>query len=265
MKKILISCLVVLFLTACKDDKKKEGNSLEMTETVSSSAKKSSKIESQSDNLVIKKLTDHVFLHTSFLDTEDFGKVPCNGMIVFNNKEAVVFDTPADKKASRELIQYITDSLHGKIKAVVPTHFHKDCVAGLGVFLDYGVPVYAYKKTVALLRENENSLYGWISSFQGVLALDVGGKKVYATFFGEGHTKDNIVGYFPAEKTLFGGCLIKAKGAQKGNLADANIKAWPKTVEKLREKYPELKVVIPGHGKPSGVELFDYTIQLFQE
>ncbi len=94
--------------------------------------------------------------------------------------------------------------------------------------------------------------------------MNVGDKKVYAEYFGEGRTKDNIIGYFPEDNAMFGGCLIKELDAKKGNLEDANIKEWPETVRKLKQKYPQTKIVIPGHGKPGGTELFDYTINLFE-
>ena len=57
-----------------------------------------------SNNIIIKKIKDHVYQHTTFLETEDFGKVPCNGMIVFDGKEAIIFDTPVDDSTSEELI-----------------------------------------------------------------------------------------------------------------------------------------------------------------
>jgi metallo-beta-lactamase class B len=83
-------------------------------------------------------------------------------------------------------------------------------------------------------------------------------------YFGEGHTKDNVVGYFPSENILFGGCLIKELKATKGYLGDANIAQWPNTVERIKEQYPNIKIVIPGHGAIGGSELLDYTIKLFQ-
>ena len=63
---------------------------------------------------------------------------------------------------------------------------------------------------------------------------------------------------------LFGGCLIKELGAGKGNLEDANVAAWPQTVATLQQAYPATRVLIPGHGKAGGLELSDYTIQLFK-
>ena len=58
--------------------------------------------------------------------------------------------------------------------------------------------------------------------------------------------------------------MIKEVGAPKGFLGDANIKEWPATVEKIKQQYPNAKIVIPGHGKQGGSELFDYTIKLFE-
>ncbi|MGN6532154.1 MAG: subclass B1 metallo-beta-lactamase, partial [Ginsengibacter sp.] len=48
----------------------------------------------QSDALLIIPLTENVYVHTSFLHSKTFGKVPCNGMIVVNKQQAVIFDTP---------------------------------------------------------------------------------------------------------------------------------------------------------------------------
>ncbi|GHT07754.1 hypothetical protein FACS1894139_16530 [Planctomycetales bacterium] len=95
------------------------------------------------------------------------------------------------------------------------------------------------------------------------MELPVGSKKIYAEFIGEGHTQDNIIGYFPTDSVMFGGCLIKEIGAGKGNLEDANAQAWSATVKKLKQKYPPTKIVVPGHGKYGGMELLDYTMTLF--
>ena len=216
-----------------------------------------------SESLVIEALTGHVFQHTSFLDAGSFGVVPCNGMIVFDGNEAVIFDTPANEEASVELIQWVESELGCKITAVIPTHFHADCLAGLDVFHRQGIPSYANARTIALAQSHDKTLPQ--NGFDDSLELEVDDEKVYAVFFGEGHTRDNVIGYFPSENVMFGGCLIKASGAGKGNLEDANVADWPITVSKIKEKHQDVNMVIPGHGNAGGVELFDYTIQLFTE
>lgn len=216
-----------------------------------------------SESLVIQKISDHVYQHTSFLNTESFGKVACNGMIVFDKSEAIIFNTPVDNKTALELINWVKNDLHCKIKAVIPTHFHADCLGGLAEFHKQSVPSYAHNKTIAITKAK--NLIIPENGFDRLLRLKVGNKQVMAEYFGEGHTQDNVIGYFPDEKIVFGGCLIKEVGAEKGNLEDANVKAWPATVTRLKQKYTRPKLIIPGHGKSGGPELLDYTIQLFEE
>ena len=201
-------------------------------------------------------------MHTSFLNSPTFGRVPCNGMIVTRQKGAIVFDTPAGDTASAELIDWINNTLHDTIKAVIPTHFHEDCVGGLQEFKKHNIPSYASNKTIRLAKARNVQVP--VHGFEKALFIKLGDKKVHASFWGEGHTRDNVVGYVPGDEVLFGGCLIKALGAGKGNLEDANVKEWPATVQKLKKHYPGVKIVIPGHGEAGGKALLDYTIRLFE-
>ncbi len=226
--------------------------------------KRDSTIVYHSDHLTILRLSPHVYQHISYLNTSDYGKVSCNGMIVSEVGEAIVFDTPASLTASSELIVFVTGQLGCRIKAVIPTHFHEDCVAGMQTFMDHAIPVYASNKTLALLETKAVEPSRPIIGFDRELSLPLGGQKVHAGYYGEGHTADNIIGYYSREKAMFGGCLIKAVGAGKGNLSDANIPEWPKTVKKISQKFPRAEIVIPGHGNSGGLALLAYTIQLFQ-
>ena len=215
-----------------------------------------------SDNLVIRKISGNAYEHTSYLQTNDFGKVSCNGMVVTDNMEAIVFDTPTDSISSEELIRFFTTDLKINLKAIIPTHFHTDCVGGLNEFHKQGVPSFASEQTRRILQEKNADPIPQ-NGFKDSMELLVGTKKVFAGFFGEGHTIDNIVGYFPENNVLFGGCLVKEEGAGKGNLEDANVSSWAATVQKLKQRFPKIQVVIPGHGRRGGSELFDYTIELF--
>jgi metallo-beta-lactamase class B len=248
----------ILFIS-CKNSTSGQNDSKEKI-----TAKSDSSLVYKSDNLIIERLSNHTYQHTSFLSTKDFGKVACNGMIVVNETEAVVFDTPADNESSSELINYVANNLKAKINAIIPTHFHADCVGGLEKFKENNIPSYASNRTIALLKIKDNQIHEYINGFDDSFLLSIGDKKVYCEYFGEGHTKDNIIAYFPDDNVVFGGCLIKELNANKGNLEDANVKEWATTVGKLKQKYPQLRIVIPGHGKRGGTELFDYTIKLFE-
>ena len=227
---------------------------------------KSAKISDKSftsKDIVIQKVKDHVYQHITFLQTESFGKVSCNGMVVFDKNEAIIFDTPINDSTSSELISWVKDSLGCKVIAIIPTHFHEDCLGGLEEFHRRGIPSYASNKTIQSAKLAKYPVPQ--NGFDDLLKLKVGDKEVIAEFHGEGHTKDNVTGYFPSEKVVFGGCLIKEIDAGKGYLGDANVNAWSATVTKLKAKYPETEVVIPGHGKTGNTALLDYTIKLFEQ
>lgn len=215
----------------------------------------------QSENLILIKLSENLYQHISFLETNSFGKVGCNGMIVLDDKEVIVLDTPTNIVSSIELLDFM-EKQNWKVNAVVATHFHEDCIAGLDEFHKRKIPSYAYKMTIERLAQQEKNVPQ--NGMDEEKTLQVGNKNVYLKYFGEGHTRDNIVAYFPDEKALFGGCLIKANGAGKGNLEDANVKSWSQTISNIKNQYPDLKWVIPGHGKTGGTELLEYTIELFK-
>lgn len=216
----------------------------------------------ESNNLKVEQLTKHTFRHISYLSTVDFGKVSCNGMIVVDQKEALIFDTPTNDADAKELIDWVETSLSCKVIGVVVTHFHNDCLGGLSEFHKRKIPSYASFKTIELAAAT--SVERPKNGFQNYLELPVGDQQVINEFFGEGHTIDNIVSYVPDDKVLFGGCLIKSLGAGKGNLEDANINDWATTVLAVKSKYQKATVIIPGHGKPGNSALLDYTIQLFK-
>jgi metallo-beta-lactamase class B len=102
----------------------------------------------KSKDLIITQIAPNSFEHVSFKQTNDFGYVPCVGLIVRNNNEAIVFDTPTNDTSEAALIKWIQESLHCKINAIIPTHFHDDCLGGLKAFDENNIPSYAYFKTL---------------------------------------------------------------------------------------------------------------------
>ena len=213
--------------------------------------------------LYVKQVTKKVFKHVSYIDIARNESYPCNGMIVIDKGEAIIFDTPVSETASKELIDWLKTAKGLKIKAVVVNHFHEDCLSGLEAFKKEGIPSYGSNKTKELASASGHPIpdYG----FDETIELTVGNILTVTEFHGKGHTEDNMVSYIPSEKVLFGGCLIKAMDVNKGNISDADTSEWPRTVRKVIEAYPKVEYVIPGHGEHGGKELLDYTIELFEK
>ncbi|MBS1732056.1 MAG: MBL fold metallo-hydrolase, partial [Bacteroidetes bacterium] len=108
----------------------------------------------KSGTLVITQVSKNAYVHVSYKQTNDFGNVPCNGLVVRSSDEVIVFDTPTNDKSAEELIRWIKEKLHCKINAVIPTHFHDDCLGGLKAFDENNIPSYANVKTIELAKEN---------------------------------------------------------------------------------------------------------------
>lgn len=219
--------------------------------------------EYDSNSLIIKRITENTFVHISYLNTNTFGRVACNGMIYVQGNEAIIFDTPTNDSVSNILIALIEKRWKKTIKAIVVNHFHEDCTGGLAAFHNKGIPSYGNKLTQALAPTVPMTAPQ--NAFDTELVLTIGNQRVVNRFFGEAHTKDNIVSYIPSEKVLFGGCMIKALKANKGYLGDANLAEWSNTVEKVKTTFPDMQWVVPGHGNVGNIELLDYTIEMFRD
>ncbi len=219
-------------------------------------------LEYHSETLIITAVGKNTYKHISYLETDSFGKVDCNGMIVIEGNNAMIFDTPATEEAAEELLRFLADKKKIHISAVVATHFHSDCVGGLKAFKKRNIPSYAGSLTRKLIDSDTCEVPE--EGFEGEKRLALGRSEVQLYYPGEGHTRDNIVAYFHKDKVLFGGCLVKCLGAGKGYLGDSNETLWPGSIQAVKARFPEVKVVIPGHGDHGTADLLDYTIELFE-
>ena len=215
-----------------------------------------------SEHLTITKLSEHSYIHTSMITLANGQKFGCNGFVYKNKNEAYIFDSPANEKALIDLIQWLQNDQKTKVKGAIFSHFHRDAALGMELYAKHHIPTMSSAKTAALLGKENKPLPN--QTFKDSITLQLGNKKIISSFFGEAHTIDNIVSYFPEEELIFGGCMIKCMEASKGNLADANTRAWSHSVHNIKQAYPNLKTVIPGHGDYGDAQLLDYTITLFE-
>jgi metallo-beta-lactamase class B len=213
-------------------------------------------------DIEVEKINDNLYLHRSWLQTQSFGKVECNGLVLISQGQALVIDTPTTEALSQVLIDWLKKDLKTTVSGVIVGHFHADCLGGLPAFERVGATTYSSRRTQQITKAKK--LPTPRIGFDSRLFIDLGDQQAICGYFGAGHTSDNIVTYLPGQKVLFGGCLIKAVGASKGNLEDADQTAWSHTVRKVGEAFPDATLIVPGHDKAGGRELLNYTIQLFK-
>ena len=204
----------------------------------------------------IHPLAPGVYIHTSYQRLNNGQWFPSNGLIVIDNRDAWIVDTPWPAADLTTLTDWI--AARGlNLKGSVSTHFHDDRTSGIAQLNQMGIPTYASAATNALLLEQGDEPA--LNAFSDAeFAMVPGVIKVF--FPGPGHAPDNVVVWLPRSRILFGGCLVRSADTRSlGNTADGSIDDWGQSVARIQERYAELRHVIPGHGAAGGVELLDHT------
>jgi metallo-beta-lactamase class B len=209
-------------------------------------------------NIGITQLTENTWLiQTSFACN---GKLDCNHLLVVDSNEMLLVNTPASDSLTGILIDCLEKKFNKKVTKVIVSHFHDDSSACLPETKRRGITSYSLDKTGELLKPYNRPVD---IIFTDSLIIPLQTMKIELYFPGAGHSKDNIVVWLPSEKILFGGCLLKPMGAtNKGNIADADEEAWPATVQKVKDKFGDAKIVIPGHGAVGDNAIFDNTLSI---
>lgn len=205
--------------------------------------------------LEIQKIEEGVYLYTAYEKIEGWGLVGSNGLVVLDNKDAYLIDTPISAKDTEVLVQWI-DTQGFTAKASISTHFHSDSSGGIAFLNSKSIPTYASKLTNQLLKkkDEEQATHSFDNNPFWLLK-----NKIEVYYPGAGHTRDNLVVWMPEQKILFGGCFVKPEGL--GNLSHAVIEEWPASAEKLIARYGTAKLVVPGHGKVGDASFLEKTKQ----
>jgi len=198
-------------------------------------------------------------------------------------------DTPCTDQATESVHRWLRQTFPDPNVTQINTGFHNDNLGGNGYLIGQGIPCYGSDLTPKLIAERweqtkqqalpyyaaagekyrdafvnqelvpPNKLY---PLSQG-LTLRIGRESVEVFFPGASHTLDNVVVYFKNRRILFGGCMIKALEARTlGFVGDADMAAWPGSVQKVLDRYPRSRILIPGHGAWGDLELARHTIRL---
>lgn len=190
-------------------------------------------------------------------------KTGANAVFYVGKNEVVVIDTPWDEDQTRQLIDWIDREIGKPIRSFVITHSHEDRIGGINVLKEKGIPAVSSRRT-ADLAEKEGIARPDVL-FENDTTITTDDARIEVFYPGAGHTADNVVVYFPAEKVLYGGCFLKSGTTTSlGNLADADTAAWPASLERVKAKFPNREFVIPGHGglEPGAIE---NTLKLLRE
>ncbi len=207
----------------------------------------------------LSKIEDSVWVHTTYKH-----KIPSNGLIVQTSAGLLLIDTPWDDSLTTALLDSTQQRFNQSFVLAIITHAHDDRIGGISTLHKKGIKVVSISLTCQKAKELGYEVPEQVSSMDTTFM--VGNERLEIFYPGAGHTIDNSVVWFPERKILFGGCLVKAESnTSLGNVMDADLKEWPRSIHKVLDKFPAAEVVIPGHGASGGMELLQHTLDLLSE
>jgi len=209
----------------------------------------------------LTRIKQGFYVHTTWFEFPGFGRYPSNGLVFIKNNKALLVDTPVTEKQTKQLYTYLKESMDTRVTKLIISHYHDDCLGGLGYLQGLGIPSISSGLTRQECRKRGLPLTA--KGFENKLTMTFEGQEVICRYFGSGHTVDNIVVFFPDRKVLFGGCLVKSlESSSLGNTKDAVVKEWGATLKKIMAAYIEIDVVVPGHGAYGNSALLIHTVRL---
>lgn len=211
--------------------------------------------------LEIRQIEEGVYLHKSFKLVEGYGLVDSNGLIVLDDNQAYIIDTPWSEDDTKFLLSWITGGGY-EVAASISTHFHEDRTAGIKLLNSKSIPTYTSELTKALLsREGKATPSHYFKGNE--FTLGSGLLELY--YPGPGHTEDNIVVWLPKSQILFGGCLMRShEWDTLGYVGDASIGSWGDSIKNIKSKNYAIQTIVPGHGKLGNSDMLDHTVDLVE-
>lgn len=208
----------------------------------------------------VTPLGEGVWLHKSWRQTKDWGRVSSNGLVVREGDHVVVIDTAWGAEPSLRLLAWIDRELGLPVDRLIVTHFHSDRLGGWEVFAERGTRIVASERTLQLAEVTPTDAFDLFRLKPGG-TLATGSLEIL--YPGPAHAEDNVVVWIPAQKLLAGGCAVRAaESGGLGNVADATIAEWANSMRRVQHAYPEAERVLPGHGAIGGSGLLHHTIEL---
>jgi metallo-beta-lactamase class B len=208
----------------------------------------------------LSKIEDSIWVHTTYKLYNNVN-LPSNGLIIQTSVGLVLIDTPWDDSLTIELLDSAKKRFNQDVVFAIVTHAHVDRIGGIRTLHKKGIKVVSIALTCQKAKELGYEVLEHVSTMDSTFV--VGREHLELFYPGAGHTIDNSVVWIPERKILFGGCLVKSTSSTDlGNIADADLIEWPRSIRKIMDKFPAAEVVIPGHGTSGGMELLQHTLDL---
>jgi beta-lactamase class A len=230
----------------------------------------SSAVHSEPAEISLQRLRGPVYL------VVDPHYASTNSVIYIGPKSVTVIGATYTPQTAGELAARIKRVTMAPITEVIDTSPDPEWSGGNAYWKDIGAKIFALKPTYDLLKNTwadrnrrAQTNHPGYPDLPLVLPTEVFPQhfelqdgNVRAFYLGPSHTPGDIFVYFPREQVLDAGSIVKE---HLGNLADANLSEYPKTLERLKMMQLKIKIIVAGHWSAvHGPDLIDRYLSMLQ-
>lgn len=223
------------------------------------------RLPGQPPALEIHPLTPEVYVFITYQHIGVMGNLrfPANGLYVVTPEGVVLLDTPWDTTQLQPLLDSIERRHRLPVVMSISTHYHEDRTAGIDYYRERDIATWSSEATAA--RCSEVGFPRAAHLFASDTTFVVGGRSFQTYYPGPGHTTDNIVVWLPEWRVLYGGCFIKStESTDLGNIANADLAAWPGSARRTLRRFRRPEYVIPGHSGWQDADGLKHTLRLLR-
>jgi len=227
------------------------------------------KVQQISPEVQVEQLAPGLWLHRTEQKLGNGMLFTANGLLLETPQGIWMLDTAWGYYPTVDLLHWIDTVLQKPVVKAIATHGHDDRVGGAAALAERHIPLQVTAQTAALVQQRTKT-EDLLLPVQAVVNLQVAEKyqdgPVEWFYPGAGHTSDNIVLWLPQYQLLLGGCAVKApRYPGLGNIADADVAEWPHSLQRIQQAYPDIKILVPGHGDVADAGLLSYSLGLMNK
>lgn len=238
--------------------------------------------------LVSKQLAPGVFaVYPDDAAAKNAAGIPAatSGGFVVGDNGVLVIESMLNRRLANQLLVLIHAQTTKPILYLVNTSYHGDHSYG-NQFFPAGVQIVQHVATQAYIQNHFAEDVAFMMQYFGrnsgmdelkpqraqillqdgaQVQFDLGNKSVQVMHLGFAQTEGDLFVWLPSEKVLFTGNPIISDGPSLPWLLDGKLDASLTTMRKLLAMLPRDAVVVPGHGRPTGVAAIEYPIGYLAE
>ena len=218
---------------------------------------------------------------------KNVGGIPAatSGGFVIGENGVLVIDTMLNRRLANQLLDLVRAQTDKPILYIVNTSYHGDHSYG-NQFFPKTAAVVQHVATQSYIQSHFPQDVAFMMTYFGRnsgmdelkpqpaqillrdgadVTFDLGGKRVNVRHLGFAQTDGDLFVWLPAEKVLFTGNPVISIAPSLPWLLDGKSEQSLATMRRLRALVPDDAIVVPGHGRPAGVDMIDYPIGYLAE